>query len=184
MDLPTALAISCDTYFYELGNRFFKLPPSAGHPLQAWAASFGFGRRTGSTSGPRRPGCCRRPSGGKRTSRPRPSRYWRSTSLWKPGDSIQLAIGQKDLLVTPLQMARFYALIANGGKLVTPHIAAGCPAGQQQARLAGADHPPFHAPARATGRPRPDLPRRRPGRPRQATHEGYGTSSAVFGTSR
>src|SRR5205823_7668602 len=30
--------------------------------------------------------------------------------------------GQKDLLVTPLQMARFYALIANGGKLVRPHL--------------------------------------------------------------
>ena len=42
--------------------------------------------------------------------------------LWKPGNSIQLAIGQGDLLVTPLQMARFYALIANGGKLVTPHV--------------------------------------------------------------
>ena len=45
---------------------------------------------------------------------------WQIDRLWKPGDSIQLAIGQKDLTVTPLQMARFYALIANGGKLVTP----------------------------------------------------------------
>ena len=43
--------------------------------------------------------------------------------IWKPGYSIQLAIGQGDLLVTPLQMTRFYAMIANGGKLVTPHLA-------------------------------------------------------------
>jgi len=42
----------------------------------------------------------------------------------EPGDSIQLTIGQKDLLVTPLQMARFYALVANGGRLVTPHLVA------------------------------------------------------------
>ena len=42
--------------------------------------------------------------------------------LWKPGNSIQLAIGQGDLTVTPMQMARFYALLANGGKLVTPHV--------------------------------------------------------------
>ena len=44
--------------------------------------------------------------------------------LWKPGYSIQLAIGQKDMLVTPLQMTRFYAMIANGGYLVTPHVVA------------------------------------------------------------
>jgi penicillin-binding protein 2 len=42
--------------------------------------------------------------------------------LWKPGDSIHLAIGQGDLLVTPLQMTRLYALLANGGNLVTPHL--------------------------------------------------------------
>src|SRR5205807_10131118 len=48
--------------------------------------------------------------------------HWQIDSLWKPGDSIQLAIGQKDLLVTPIQLARFYAMIANGGRLVTPHL--------------------------------------------------------------
>ena len=47
---------------------------------------------------------------------------WAVDSLWKPGDSIQLAIGQKDIAVTPLQMTRLYALIANGGYLVTPHV--------------------------------------------------------------
>jgi penicillin-binding protein 2 len=36
---------------------------------------------------------------------------------------IQLAIGQGQVTTTPLQMARFYALIANGGRLVTPHVA-------------------------------------------------------------
>ena len=43
--------------------------------------------------------------------------------IWKPGYSVQLAIGQGDLEVTPIQMARFYAMIANGGDMVTPHIA-------------------------------------------------------------
>ena len=67
--------------------------------------------------------CCRRPTGGKKTyTKKTDPGHWQIDSLWKPGDSIQLAIGQKDLLVTPMQMARFYAMIANGGKLVTPHL--------------------------------------------------------------
>ena len=42
--------------------------------------------------------------------------------IWTSGDSVQLAIGQGDLLVSPLQMTRAYAVIANGGKLVEPHL--------------------------------------------------------------
>src|SRR5581483_321194 len=37
MNLPTALEASCDTYFYELGYRFYKLPASRRHPMQEWA---------------------------------------------------------------------------------------------------------------------------------------------------
>jgi penicillin-binding protein 2 len=116
MDLPTALAYSCDTYFYQLGNAFFELPKDRGQPLQKWANLFGFGAKTGVDVGPEATGLV--PTIGWR------QRYFKSAvdKLWKPGNSIQLAIGQGDLLVTPLQMARFYALIANGGKLVTPHL--------------------------------------------------------------
>ena len=42
--------------------------------------------------------------------------------LWTPGDSINLSIGQGDLEATPLQLAVTYAAIANGGKIVTPHL--------------------------------------------------------------
>jgi penicillin-binding protein 2 len=41
---------------------------------------------------------------------------------WYPGDTCQMAIGQSDCLVTPVQMARVVAVIANGGELVTPHV--------------------------------------------------------------
>jgi penicillin-binding protein 2 len=116
MDLPTALAYSCDTYFYRLGNDFYNLPPDRGQPLQKWSAAFGFGAKTGIDVGPEASGLV-------------PTIGWRKRhfsgavdKLWKPGDSIELAIGQGDLLVTPLQMARFYALLANGGMLVTPHV--------------------------------------------------------------
>ena len=75
IDLPTALAISCDTYFYELGNKFYELPASYGHPLQAWAIELRVRPpHRASTSGRRRAACCRRPSGGSGRSPRRPIR--------------------------------------------------------------------------------------------------------------
>ena len=125
MTLPTALGASCDTYFYELGYRFYKLPAARRHPFQEWAARFGFGHRTGIDLPGESAGLLPTPEWRRATytAKTDPG-HWQVDRLWKPGDSIQLAIGQKDLLVTPLQMARFYALIANGGRLVSPHIAA------------------------------------------------------------
>ncbi|MFN2627033.1 MAG: penicillin-binding protein 2 [Gaiellaceae bacterium] len=120
IDLPTALAESCDTYFYALGDRFYE---AAGSPLKKWAANFGFGKLTHIDVGPEAKGLVPDPRWRRRTyTRRTDPCCWAVDRLWKPGDSIQLAIGQKDLLVTPLQLARFYALIANGGKLVTPHL--------------------------------------------------------------
>jgi penicillin-binding protein 2 len=123
MDLPTAIAQSCDTYFYRAANKIYLLPKDRGQPIQRWARRFGFGRTTGSDLTPQAPGLV--PTIGwkhRAFTRKTDPTNWRIDRLWKPGDSLNLAIGQGDLLVTPLQMARFYAAIANGGKLVTPHI--------------------------------------------------------------
>jgi len=123
MTLPTALAVSCDTFFYQLGLDFYKLPPSQGHPLQLWASKFGIGRKTGVDIAPESAGLLPTPEWRKRNFTPKTDPgNWQVDRLWKTGDSIQLTIGQKDLLVTPLQMARFYALVANGGRLVRPHL--------------------------------------------------------------
>jgi penicillin-binding protein 2 len=123
MTLPTAIAQSCDTYFYQVGKAFYDLPPDRGQPLQRWAKTFGFGRPTGLDVGPETSGLLptiawKRATYTKETD----PDNWQIDRLWKPGDSIQLAIGQKDMLASPLQMARFYALLANGGKLVKPHL--------------------------------------------------------------
>jgi penicillin-binding protein 2 len=178
MDLPTALAQSCDTYFYDVGNKFFLLPKDRGQPIQRWARRFGFGRTSGSDLTPQARGLV--PTIGWRhrtfTRRSDPTN-WRVDRLWKPGDSIQLAIGQKDLTVTPLQMARFYAAIANGGKLVTPHI------------LMDVENPNGTIVPTAA----PPTPRRIPGLDPanlkvvqqglfEATHDPYGTSYGVFGS--
>jgi penicillin-binding protein 2 len=123
MDLPTALAQSCDTYFYRLGNSIYSLPPDRGHPEQRWARAFGFGQGSNTDLGQDVAGTLPTPEWKhKKFTRSTDPSNWRIDRLWKPGDSIQLAIGQGDLLVTPLQMTRFYAAIANGGKLVTPHV--------------------------------------------------------------
>ncbi|HKC22457.1 MAG TPA: penicillin-binding protein 2 [Gaiellaceae bacterium] len=182
MTLPTALAQSCDTYFYQVGYRFYGMPSRLGPRLQAWASRFGFGQKTGIDLGSEVTGLLPTPDWRKKTFTPKTDPgHWQIDSLWKPGDSIQLAIGQKDLLVTPLQMARFYAMIANGGKLVTPHL------------LLDVEQPSLN---RSAGRV---LPTPRPPAPEptnvdaqalavvrdglfEATHSSLGTSTAIFGS--
>ena len=153
------------------------MPASYGHPLQAWASSFGFGRRTGIDVGPEAGGLLPTPEWRQRTFTAKTDPCcWRLDSLWKPGDSIQLAIGQKDLLVTPLQMARFYALIANGGKLVTPHLLLSV---DQSITGGAAPHPAAPAAQQINIDPGAlDVVRQGL---LKATHDPLGTSSAVFG---
>jgi penicillin-binding protein 2 len=122
MELSQAIAESCDTYFYQVGARFYSLAASRGATLQLWASRFGFGADTGIDIGPEQPGLVPTPDWRCRHFGGPPCKGY-IDRIWKPGYEIQLAIGQGDLEVTPLQMARFYAMIANGGRMVTPHIA-------------------------------------------------------------
>ena len=117
MALPEALARSCDTYFYDVGYRFYLQGDEGRSRMQEWARRFGFGAPTGLEIG----------NETRDTIVPTPA--WKKTYFtsdwdraWNPGDTIQLSIGQGDVTVTPLQMARFYAMLANGGKLVTPYV--------------------------------------------------------------
>ena len=176
MNLPEALATSCDTYFYTVGNRFYEGGSTERSRMQQWARKFGFGAPTGLDLGNEAPSW--------QTVVPTPA--WRKKTFksdwdraWNPGDSIQLAIGQKDVTVTPLQMARFYAMIANGGKLVTPYVVSG--AEQQgttgQRALTLQQFPP--PPPRDAGVDPAALQAVREGL-WAATHSTNGTSSGVF----
>jgi penicillin-binding protein 2 len=181
MTLPTAIEASCDTWFYQVGDMFYKAPPSMGHPLQAWAARFGIGRKTGVDVGPESAGLLPTPEWRHRafTAKTDPGN-WQIDRLWKPGDSIQLAIGQKDLLVTPLQMARFYALLANGGKLVKPHLVEDVEEGGGGHTAPRVVHR-FTAPApQSVGLDPSNLAVVQDGL-YQATHGSEGTSTQVFG---
>ena len=116
MTLVEALAESCDTYFDEIGNRFYERGSDGRVRLQQWARRFGFGGTTGLDIGGEAEGLVPTPEWRRKTF----ESDW--DRAWNPGDSIQLAIGQKDLLVTPLQMAAFYGMLANGGNVLTPYL--------------------------------------------------------------
>jgi penicillin-binding protein 2 len=175
MNLPEALAASCDTYFYDVGYRFYTQGRSFWDRLQDWARVFGFGSATGLDIGGESDGLVPTPSWRKRTF----TSDW--DRAWNPGDSIQLAIGQKDVTVTPLQMARFYAMIANGGKLVTPYVvsAVETPGANHQRPAVLRTFSPN--PPRDTGVDPEALQVVRDGL-YMATHSNDGTSSGVFGS--
>jgi penicillin-binding protein 2 len=164
-----------------VGYRFYGMPPERGPRLQAWASRFGFGHRSGLELGSEVPGLLPTPDWRKKTyTKKTDPGHWQIDSLWKPGDSIQLAIGQKDLLVTPMQMARFYALVANGGRLVTPHLLLDVEqpaANGARGRTLPTSPPPAPEPtnvdAQALAVVREGL--------FQATHASFGTSASIFG---
>jgi penicillin-binding protein 2 len=101
--LVDALAKSCNVYFFHHAKA---LGPES---LHQWAARFGIGQKTGVDLPGEQAG---------RLPAARPKRDER-----RIGETLQLSIGQADLTVTPLQMARMMAAIANGGTLVMPHFA-------------------------------------------------------------
>ena len=178
MTLSTALSQSCDTYFYDIGNRYFERGERE-RPywtkMQAWAKRFGFGQQSGLDIGGDATGLLPTPAWRKAVGRT----AW--DKAWNPGDMIQMAIGQKDINVTPLQMARFYAALANGGKLVTPHLvqAAERPAAEGEPAVPVLTFPA--APPKEIGVDPAALAVVRDGL-YEATHDANGTSSGVFGS--
>jgi len=114
VNLVDGISRSCDVYFYNLGKLLFAQPTPV---LQDTVRLFGFERTTGidlpyETTGTRVP-----------------DKYWKAENgktdvdkIWKPGDEINLAIGQGDLLVTPLQLAVGLSALVNGGDVWVPHL--------------------------------------------------------------
>jgi penicillin-binding protein 2 len=110
MSLPTALAQSCDTWFYRLGDKFF-LRGSQG--IQHWAKQLGLGHPTGSDVPGESSGLVPTPAWLQKVQH----------TPWYEGQTINLSIGQGYLQVTPLQLAVAYSALANGGTVVRPHVA-------------------------------------------------------------
>jgi penicillin-binding protein 2 len=173
MTLVEALARSCDTYFYQLGYQFYLEGDRGRNRMQQWAKKFGFGVPTGFDLGGEQTGLV-------------PTPAWRKKAFkgdwdraWNPGNSIQLSIGQQDVQVTPLQMARFYAMIANGGKLVTPYVVSQVETAAPNGQSPVVERRFAPDPPKDVGVDPAALAVVRDGL-YSATHSTYGTSSGVF----
>jgi penicillin-binding protein 2 len=137
LSMARALTVSSDVFFYTLGSWAFS---HGGSVIQRWARRLGLDRRTGIDL----PG----EFGGLV-----PDKKWRDDGYsdyqkctkrehvtpqttqalfkcggiergWSAGDNVNLAIGQGDLLATPLQMAVAYSTLATGGTVPRPHLGA------------------------------------------------------------
>ncbi len=106
VDLHRALIQSCNIYFYRAGLKV------GSEVITRYARAFGLGAPTGVALQGERRGLV--PSVGW-TRGPR-------GRAWQAGDTVNLSIGQGQLLVTPLQVARLMAAVANGGILWKPRL--------------------------------------------------------------
>jgi penicillin-binding protein 2 len=106
VDLLRAVNQSCNVYFYHYGLRI------GGTAIARYATAFGLGRPTGVVFGGEKGGLIPQP----RTQR------GRKGAVWHAGETVNMSIGQGALLVTPMQVARFMAAVANGGVLWRPRL--------------------------------------------------------------
>ncbi|MBU4331562.1 penicillin-binding protein 2 [Patescibacteria group bacterium] len=112
INVTQAIAESVNTFFYYIGGGHEEFKGLGLEKINYWSSLFGFGRDTkidlpGEGSGFL------------------PTKQWKMDTReepWYIGDTYHLAIGQGDILVTPIQVANFTAVIANDGTLYRPHL--------------------------------------------------------------
>lgn len=123
VDLRQAMVVSSDVYFYNIGYEIWKQyrrGEPGGNATQETAREWGFGSPTGIELGGDPRGRVPDAAWKQSVHDERPDAF--PFPDWQPGDSTGLAIGQGDLLVTPLQLACAYAALANGGTVLKPRV--------------------------------------------------------------
>jgi penicillin-binding protein 2 len=176
MALPKALEVSCDTFFYQLGDDFWGR--GGNNEFQGWLRKLGYGSAPPLDAGGAQPGVVPDPTWKASQTWPGTPAQQAIEQAWLPGDDINMSIGQGNLLVSPLQQAVAYSALANGGKVVTPHVGQAIlePGSTTQAIPGGRIDP---GPVRDLHLPQELLSEIRDGL-FGATHAGDGTSSATF----
>ncbi len=117
VDMREAIAVSSDEYFYQIGGGYMDQPGLGIDRINTYASMFGFGTTTGVDLPGEQYGIV-------------PSQAWKKKVFnedWLVGNTYHTSIGQYGFQLTPLELIRGIASIANGGSLVTPHLLLGLP---------------------------------------------------------
>ena len=122
VDLVRSLTVSSDVYYYQIGESIYINP---GHPdtaVQDAAASYGMGLETGVTLPFEQDGYLPTPRNRRQRHEVNPVAFpeWG----WSTGDNVITAIGQGEVLVTPLQLGNAFATFANDGVRYAPNVVA------------------------------------------------------------
>ncbi|MFH0928282.1 MAG: penicillin-binding protein 2 [bacterium] len=113
VNVRKAIAESVNTFFYMIGGGYESFTGMGIEGLKKAAEAMGIGQGTGIDL----------PNEAKGFF---PSAEWKErvkNEVWYVGDTYHAAIGQGDVLVTPVEVARYLCFFANGGTLVTPRVA-------------------------------------------------------------
>lgn len=118
MDMRHALAMSSDVYFYTVGGGFGDQKGLGINAIDSYLKLFGFGGDVGTGFFHDKAGTI-------------PTPEWKAANFngeaWRLGDTYHTAIGQYGFQVTPIQVVRAVASVANGGSLLEPTIFVGKP---------------------------------------------------------
>ena len=117
-----ALAESVNTFFYMVGGGYHDFAGLGVERIKTYAEKFGLNQKLGIDLPQEATGLL-------------PSEAWKEEvkgEQWYIGDTYHLAIGQGDLLVTPLQVAAWTSVFANSGTLYQPHLVRAVGAGEDQ----------------------------------------------------
>jgi penicillin-binding protein 2 len=106
VDIHNAIPYSCDTYYYQLGDKL------GIDRIAKYATEFGYGQKTGIDLPGEQAGLM-------------PSAQWLIHTYhhrWYPDETLDVSIGQGAVEATPIQLARIIGGIASGGHMVRPHV--------------------------------------------------------------
>jgi penicillin-binding protein 2 len=124
INVTQALTVSSDVFFYNLGFQFWQNRSVYGlQPAENVAAEYGYGQPTGIDLPEE--SLARVDSPGERDKLHKENPVAFPYDNWTTGDNLEMAFGQGETIITPLEQAVAYSTFANGGTRYAPEVAAG-----------------------------------------------------------